>query len=244
MKNGSGRAFGRLWRYGAAGARVNATRRPAVRRGGAVLLLALLLVHPAIAAPTTILAFGDSLFAGYGVAQGENIPTRLEQALRADGRDVRIVNASVSGDTTADGVSRLDWSLADKPDLVMLELGANDALRGLDPEIARANLDQILRRLKAAHIPVLICGMLAPRNLGPAYAQKFDPIYADLAKTYDAPLYPFILDGVALDPALNQEDGMHPNPKGVTVIVQRLLPAVEHALADLPAPGKGPSGFD
>ncbi len=176
------------------------------------------------------MAFGDSLFAGYGVADSENFPTQLQTALKADGKDVVVVNAAVSGDTTADGVARLDWSLADKPDLVLLELGANDALRGLDPDRARANLDQILSRIKAAGIPVLICGMIAPKNLGPDYGAKFDPMYRDLAAKFQAPLYPFILDGVALDPALSQADGMHPNPKGVAVMVKKMLPFVEGAL--------------
>jgi acyl-CoA thioesterase-1 len=179
------------------------------------------------------MAFGDSLFAGYGVADADNIPTQLEQALKADGHDVTMINAAVSGDTTADGLARLDWSLSEKPDLILLELGANDALRALDPDMARANLDRILARLKAANIPVLICGMIAPRNLGPAYAAKFDPIFADLAAKYNAPLYPFILDGVALDPSLNQADGIHPNPQGVKIVVKRLTPYVEKALPKL-----------
>ncbi len=193
-------------------------------------MLALSLATAANAAPVRIMAFGDSLFAGYGVPDADNFPTQLERALKADGKDVTVVNASVSGDTTADGLARLDWSLADKPDLVLLELGANDALRGLDPDLARANLDQMLSRLSAAHIPVVIVGMLAPRNLGPAYAAKFDPIYKALAEKYHAPIYPFVLAGVAMDPALNQADGMHPNQKGVAIIVRKMLPVVEKAL--------------
>ncbi len=176
------------------------------------------------------MAFGDSLFAGHGVQDADNIPTQLEAALKANGHDVRVVNAAISGDTTADGVARLDWSLADKPDLLLLELGANDALRGLDPDRAKANLAAILTRLKEKHIPVVLFGMIAPRNLGPAYGAKFDPMYKELAQTYDVPLYPFILDGVALDPKLNQDDGMHPNKDGVQVIVRRILPIVEKAL--------------
>jgi acyl-CoA thioesterase-1 len=203
----------------------------ALRLTTTVLLIAVVAGSTeASAAPKTILAFGDSIFAGYGVAQQDSFPAQLEAALKAQGHDVRVVNAAVSGDTTADGVARLDWSLAETPDLVLLELGANDALRGLDPDKARANLDQILTRLKAQNLPVLICGMIAPRNLGPAYAAQFDPIYADLAKKYSMPLYPFILDGVALDASLSQADGMHPNPKGVAVIVKRMLPFVEKAL--------------
>jgi acyl-CoA thioesterase-1 len=198
-----------------------------------VAALLVCLCSAAKAAPVKIMAFGDSLFAGYGVADADNIPTQLEQVLKADGHDVRMINAAVSGDTTADGLARLDWSLSEKPDLILLELGANDALRALDPDMARANLDRILARLKAANIPVLICGMIAPRNLGPAYAAKFDPIFADLAAKYNAPLYPFILDGVALDPSLNQADGIHPNPQGVKIVVKRLTPYVEKALPKL-----------
>lgn len=195
------------------------------------MALFLLSVAPAFAAPTTILAFGDSLFAGYGLNPADSIPAQLERALKAKGHDVRMVNAGVSGDTTADGLARLGWSLADKPDLVLVELGANDALRGLDPDRARANLDRILAQLKAAKIPVLLVGMMAPRNLGSAYAAKFDPIFPELARQYGVPLYPFILDGVALDAGLNQPDGLHPNPKGVAIIVGRMLPVVEQALA-------------
>ena len=195
------------------------------------LLIALFISATATAAPTRILAFGDSLFAGYGLSSdSDSIPSRLEALLRADGRDVVMVNAGVSGDTTTDGVARLDWSLADKPDLVLLELGANDALRGQDPAMTRANLDKLLSRLKAANVPVVLIGMMAPRNLGPEYAARFDPIYPDLAKKYGAPLYPFILDGVALDPKLNQADGMHPNKDGAAIVAKRLLPTVEKAL--------------
>jgi acyl-CoA thioesterase-1 len=202
------------------------------------LCLSFSLGATAQAAPIKIMAFGDSLFAGYGLSSdADNIPSRLEEALKADGHDVKLINAAVSGDTTTDGLARLDWSLADKPDLVLLELGANDALRGQDPDKARDNLDRILARLKAANIPVLLCGMIAPRNLGPAYGAKFDPIYADLAKKYDVPLYPFILDGVALDAKLNQGDGMHPNKDGVAVIVKRLTPVVEKALPVAPPKG-------
>ena len=196
----------------------------------ATLLAVLPVRAPAAAIPQTILAFGDSLFAGFGVAPENSFPTQLEQALAKDGHSVRVINGSVSGDTTADGLARLDWSLSERPDLVLLELGANDALRGLDPDLARANLDQILGRLKQAGIPVLICGMKAPRNLGAAYDAKFDQLYPDLARKYQVPLYPFVLDGVALDPALNQGDGLHPNPQGVAVIVTRILPFVERAL--------------
>jgi acyl-CoA thioesterase-1 len=198
----------------------------------ATLLLAALVLAPAVAhaAPTTILAFGDSLFAGYGLGPGESIVDRLGEALRAAGHDVRMVNAGVSGDTTADGLARLDWSLAEKPDMALVEFGANDALRGLDPARAKENLDEILTRLRTAHVPALLIGMKAPRNLGAAYDEQFDAIYPALAEKFHVPLYPFILDGVALDPALNQPDNLHPNPKGVAVIVKRLTPVVQAAL--------------
>lgn len=183
------------------------------------------------AAPLKVMAFGDSLFAGYGLSSdADNIPSQIEKALKAEGHDVVVVNAAVSGDTTADGLARIDWSLQDRPDLVLLELGANDALRGLDPDRAKANLDQILARLKQANVAVLLCGMLAPRNLGPAYAAKFDGMYKELADKYQVPLYPFILDGVAMDQSLNQADGMHPNKDGALAIAKRLAPAVAKAL--------------
>jgi acyl-CoA thioesterase-1 len=204
----------------------------------AAFCLTFLMGATAHADPIKIMAFGDSLMAGYGLSSdADNIPSQLEKALKSDGHDVKFINAAVSGDTTTDGLARLEWSLADKPDLVLLELGANDALRGQDPDRARANLDQILARLKAANIPVLLCGMIAPRNLGPAYGAKFDPIFGDLAKKYDVPLYPFILDGVALDGSLNQADGLHPNKDGVLVIVKRLAPVVEKALPGAAAKG-------
>ncbi|RMD65309.1 MAG: arylesterase [Alphaproteobacteria bacterium] len=176
--------------------------------------------------PLTLLAFGDSLIHGYGLRAGETFPERLEAALRAKGYNVRVVNGGNSGDTTAAGLARLDWMLAEKPDMVLLELGANDALRGLDPDRTYANLDAILRRLKVAGIPVLLAGMKAPRNLGADYARRFDAIFTRLARVHDVPLYPFFLDGVALDPALNQDDGLHPNAAGVEVIVARILPNV------------------
>jgi acyl-CoA thioesterase-1 len=224
MKTGSERAERDDSRYGAVLLRFNRNCL------ALMFFLAGLFAPAAYAGPIRVMAFGDSLFAGYGVADADNFPTQLEKALRADGKDVRLINASVSGDTTADGLARLNWSLADKPDLVLLELGGNDALRGLDPDQAKSNLDKILGALKSARIPVLICGMLAPRNLGPAYAQKFDPLFQELADKYHAPLYPFILDGVALDPKLTQPDGIHPNPQGVLVMVKKILPFVEKAL--------------
>jgi acyl-CoA thioesterase-1 len=195
-----------------------------------------LLSATAQAAPVKIMAFGDSLFAGYGLSSdADNIPSQIEAGLKADGHDVEVINAAVSGDTTTDGLARLDWSLADKPDLVLLELGANDALRGQDPDKARANLDRILARLKAANVAVVLCGMVAPRNLDQAYRAKFDPLYKELADKYQVPLYPFILDGVAMDPAMNQGDGIHPNKAGAALIAKKLLPVVEKALPAKPS---------
>ena len=178
------------------------------------------------AAEKRLLVLGDSLTAGYGLPSAQAFPVKLEAALRAKGVAVTVINAGVSGDTTAGGLARLDWSLADKPTHVIVELGANDMLRGLDPAQARRNLDQIMTRLRAEKLPVLIAGMLASRTLGAAYQAEFDGMYPALAKQHGAALYPFFLDGVATDPALNQNDGLHPNARGVEVIVERILPSV------------------
>lgn len=187
----------------------------------------------ATAAPIKILTLGDSLTAGYGLAEADGFCPRLEKALKDAGHDVRVINGSVSGDTTADGLARLDWTTADNPDLVIVELGANDALRGLDPARTKANLDMILGRLQTRGRVVLLAGMMAPRNLGADYDRAFDGLYPDLAARHHVALYPFFLDGVAADPALNQADGIHPNPAGVAIIVKRMLPAVEKALAQV-----------
>lgn len=178
------------------------------------------------AAEKRLLVLGDSLTAGYGLPSAQAFPVRLEAALRAKGVAVTVINAGVSGDTTAGGLARLDWSLADKPTHVIVALGANDMLRGLDPAQARRNLDQIMTRLRAEKLPVLIAGMLASRTLGAAYQAEFDGMYPALAKQHGAALYPFFLDGVATDPALNQNDGLHPNARGVDMIVERILPSV------------------
>ena len=200
----------------------------------AVTLVGALLVAPATRAadhPVRIVALGDSLTAGYGLAANEAFSVKLQRALAAKGLATDIANAGVSGDTTSGGLARLDWSVPDGTDAVILELGANDALRGLDPKVTRGALDAMLRRLSNRHIPVLLCGMLAPRNMGPEYGRAFDAIYPDLAKAYGAILYPFFLDGVATEPKLNQRDGLHPTAAGVDVIVAKILPAVERLLA-------------
>jgi acyl-CoA thioesterase-1 len=184
-----------------------------------------------LAAPIKILALGDSVMQGFGLPPGTEIPVVLQAKLKAAGIDATIINAGVSGDTSAGGLSRLDWSLADHPDAAIVELGSNDALRGIAPAETEKNLSAILAELKAAHVPVLLVGMMAPRNLGPEYAKAFDPIYPKLAKQYGTLLYPFLLDGVALNPKLNQADGIHPNPAGVKIIVDRLLPYVKKLAA-------------
>lgn len=172
------------------------------------------------------MALGDSLTAGYGLPDDAAFPARLQSALADRGYDVAVLNAGVSGDTTAGGLARLDWALADDPDLALVELGANDGLRGIDPAATRENLAGILDRLTAEGIPTLLAGMYAPPNLGREYGAAFNGLYPALAETYDVPLYPFFLEGVATDPALNQGDGIHPNAEGVAVIVERIVPYV------------------
>ena len=181
---------------------------------------------PAFAHVPVILDFGDSLTAGYGLAPEQAFPARLQAALRQQGIEVRVINAGVSGDTTAGGLARLDWALADKPDLVILALGANDALRGIAPATVRDNLDKMIRKIEANGAKVLLVGMLAPPNWGAEYESAFDRIFPDLAKVHDVQLYPFFLEGVAMKPELNQPDGLHPNERGVTVLVDRLAPVV------------------
>lgn len=198
--------------------------------GRLVVFGLLFAISPATAAPIKILAFGTSLTQGYGLPPGTEYPVVLEDRLKAAKIDVKVINAGVSGDTSAGGASRIDWSLADRPDAAIVELGSNDALRGLSPKQTEKNISDVLAKLKAAHVKVLLLGMKAPRNLGAEYAAEFDPIYPRLAKKYDVTLYPFVLDGVALDPKLNQADGMHPNPAGVKIIVTRLLPYVKKLL--------------
>lgn len=197
------------------------------------LLLALMLAKPAFAT-TTILALGDSLTAGYGLEQGHAMPDVLQAALSKEGKDVKIINAGISGDTAAQGAARLDWALAPEVKAIILELGANDALRGLPPDQTDRALRQVMDKAKAKGLPVLILGMQAPPNLGADYRAKFDGIYPKLAADYGALLYAFYLDGVAAQPDLNQPDGIHPNDKGVALIVTKMLPAVEELLSKLP----------
>jgi len=183
--------------------------------------------------PIRMVVLGDSLSAGLGLLAADAFPARLQKALRDKGINVEITNAGVSGDTASGGRDRLDWSVPDGTQAVIVELGANDALRGTDPAVTRAALSDILTRLKARHIAVLLCGMLAPPNYGRDYADRFNVIYPDLAKSFGVPLYPFFLDGVAADAKLNQADGIHPTPQGVDIIVGRIVPAVEAFLGSL-----------
>jgi acyl-CoA thioesterase-1 len=206
---------------------------PARGKSWVVALAFLFFATPAFAAPVKILALGTSLTQGYGVAPGLDFTAVLQAQLKAGSVDAKVINAGVSGDTSAGGLARLDWALVDKPDAAIIELGSNDALRGLSPAQTKKNLAAILTKLKAAHIPVLIAGMMAPRNLGAEYAAQFDGIYPKLAKQYGALLYPFMLDGVAVNPKLNQADGIHPNPAGVKIIVARMLPIVKRLAAQV-----------
>ena len=197
----------------------------------AILVGITLLLAPGLAGATTrILAFGDSLTAGYGVAPSDAFPVKLAARLAADGYAVDVANGGVSGDTTAGGLARLDWALGSRPDIVLLELGANDALRGLDPKVAERNLDAMLAKITGAKIKVLLIGMIAPGNWGADYRGTFTAIYPALAKKYLVPFYPFFLEGVAMDPTLNQPDMLHPNAAGVDVIVARIAPQVERLL--------------
>jgi acyl-CoA thioesterase I len=212
----------------------------------AAAFVALLTVAPvtAIAAdrPVTIVAFGDSLTAGLGLPVHEAFPAKLERALRAKGLAVTITNAGVSGDTAANGLSRLDWSVPAGTDAVIVELGANDMLRGVDPKMTRKALDEIVRRLTERKVAVLLTGMRAAPNLGSDFGRAFESIYADLAAKYGVPLYPFFLEGVATDVKLNQRDGLHPSAAGVDVIVAGILPKAEELVARVTATGGPLSG--
>ena len=192
----------------------------------AVIAGSLLASSMAQAATLNLVGFGDSLMAGYQLPPGDGFPEKLQAALRAKGEDVAITNAGVSGDTSTGGLARIDWSVPDGTNGVILELGANDALRGIPPEETEKNLDAMITRLKERGIPVLLAGMMAPPNMGADYAARFNPIYEKLAQKHQVPLYAFFLDGVVMDASLKLEDGMHPNSKGVDVMVQKMEPAV------------------
>lgn len=184
------------------------------------------------AASLEIVALGDSLTAGYQLPPGAGFPEQLGRALAAKGYDVSVMNAGVSGDTSAGGLARLDWAVGPDTDALILELGSNDALRGIEPDVTRANLQTIIERMKERGIKVLIAGMQAPPNMGDDYASDFNAIFPELAAEHDTLLYPFFLDGVAANPALNLPDGMHPTAEGVAVMVERILPAVEKLIAE------------
>jgi acyl-CoA thioesterase I len=193
--------------------------------------------------PLRIVVLGDSLVAGFQLKASDAFPAQLDRALKAKGHAVEMINAGVSGDTTANGLERMRWAVPERTDLVIVELGANDALRGLDPARARTNLEKIVTSLKADGAEVLLAGMIAPRNLGETYTRSFNAMYPDLAQKHGLLLYPFFLDGVALNGDLNLGDGLHPNAKGVAEITRRMLPVVEEAMARVrkrqPAGSKG-----
>jgi acyl-CoA thioesterase-1 len=197
----------------------------------AVLWLAISGATSAAERPTKVVVLGDSLVAGYQLPARAAFPAQLQKVLEEKGLAVEIANAGVSGDTSSGGLARLDWSVPDGTDAVILELGANDMLRGIDPKVTHDALAEIVRRLKARHIDVLLCGMRAAPNLGPDYAAAFNAIYPELAAANNIPLYPFFLDGIVTDPTLNQHDGLHPTEAGVAVIVQRILPKVLELLS-------------
>ena len=195
-----------------------------------VVLLGIALPSTSHAQTLRIAMLGDSITAGYGLPPREALPVKLETALKAAGRDIAVVNHGVSGDTTAGGLARLDWMMGDKPRLVLVALGGNDALRGTDPAETERNLDAIITRLKAEGAAVMLFGMAAPRNYGPEYTKAFDGLYPRLAEKHRIALYPFLLDGVAMERELNQADGIHPNIRGVEILVTRIAPAVLKAL--------------
>lgn len=204
--------------------------RRALASALAVLGLGLMQTAKAESPPIVLAAYGDSLVHGYGLAPGTTLPEKLQAALREEGWNVTVLNAGNSGDTSASGLARLDWTLAEPPDALLLALGANDGLRGLDPAETEANLRAIIEELNRRSVPVQLAGMMAPRNLGPDYAADFDPLYANLAEEYELVLTPFLLDGVALVTELNQADGIHPNAEGVDVVVETLLPGARELM--------------
>ena len=202
-----------------------------------VLLVGLTMAGTAVEAgaakPIKMVVLGDSLSAGLGLAAADAFPAKLQKALKDKGINVEMTNAGVSGDTASGGRERLDWSVPDGTQAVIVELGGNDALRGIDPSVTRAALSDILTRLKARNIAVMLCGMLAPPNYGRDYAERFNAIYPELAKSFGVPLYPFFLDGVAADTKLNQADGIHPTSQGVDIVVNNIMPTVEAFLGPL-----------
>jgi acyl-CoA thioesterase-1 len=209
--------------------RSGSSLRQAPRLGrffAAIALTVIIVPFSAAAHVPVILDFGDSITAGYGLPAGQAFPVRLEAWLHERGIEARVVNAGVSGDTTAGGLARLDWALADKPDLVILALGANDALRGIEPSTVRDNLDKIIVKIQTSGAKLLLVGMLAPPNWGEDYRRAFDLIFPELARLHHLPLYPFLLEGVAMKPELNQPDGLHPNERGVAVLVDKIAPVV------------------
>jgi acyl-CoA thioesterase-1 len=208
-------------------------RAAPVQRIAAVLVTIACLFAPALARaePVKIVALGDSLTAGYGLPVADAFPTKLQAALKAKGVDASVANAGVSGDTASGGLERVDWSVPDGTDAVIVELGANDALRGLDPKLTEKALDAILTKLDQRHIPVLLAGMKAPPNMGADYAKAFDAIYPRLAAKHAVIVYSFFLVGVVADAKLTQGDGMHPTAAGVDIIVARILPSVEQLIA-------------
>ena len=204
------------------------------RLSAAACLWLIVSAVPSIASdPIRILAFGTSLMQGYGLPPGTELPALVESRLKAAHVDAQVINAGVSGDTSAGGLSRLEWSLAERPDAAIVEFGGNDALRGIAPTETEKNLSAILERLRSKRIPVLLLGMKAPRNLGPEYTAEFDSIYPRLAKKYSALFYPFVLDGVAMNAKLNQADGIHPNPAGEKIVADRIFPDVLKLVAEV-----------
>jgi len=199
----------------------------------AVIVASLTFAVAASARTISLVGFGDSLMAGYQLPPGDGFPEKLQAALKAKGVDISIANAGVSGDTTTGGLARIDWSIPDGTDGVILELGANDALRGIPPQESEKNLDQMIARLKERGIAVLLVGMLAPPNMGGDYAAQFNSIYQKLAQKHGVALYPFFLDGVALDAGLKLDDGMHPNSKGIDVMVEKMEPAITQFLGTI-----------
>lgn len=219
-------------RYGPAARIFNAGRRliPSLALAVSLGLASSLASAGTARAETVLLGLGDSLMAGYGLPAEESFTAQLEAALKAKGHDVRVANAGVSGDTTAGGLARLDWALAEKPDAAIVELGANDGMRGLAPEQLYSNLDAILTRFEKEGVPVLLAGMLAPPNYGKEYGDAFKAAYDRLSEKHDVVFYPFFLEGVAAEKLMNQGDGIHPNKEGVAIIVERILPKVEELL--------------